>query len=79
MYLLRRMCVLSSSRTLHLIMHSQELGMAETDAHFVASSIAEYQPPQGQRPDIVLALHACDTATDEALALAVKQVCVDGN
>ena len=46
--------------------------MAESEAHFVASSIADYCPDQ--RPDVVLALHACDTATDEALALAVKQV-----
>lgn len=48
--------------------------MAEEEAQFVASSIADYQPALERRPDIVLALHACDTATDEALALAVKQV-----
>jgi len=48
--------------------------MAESEARFVSCSIADFQPEQGQRPDIVLALHACDTATDEALALAVKQV-----
>jgi len=51
--------------------YCQELGMAGTDACFVASSILDYQPPHC--PDIVLALHACDTATDEALALAIKQ------
>jgi SAM-dependent methyltransferase len=37
---------------------------------FVAGTIAEAEldPP----PDVVLALHACDTATDEALARAVR-------
>jgi hypothetical protein len=36
---------------------------------FVASSIAAYEgePP----PDVVLALHACDTATDEAIARGI--------
>lgn len=45
---------------------AERLGM---DASFVVGSIlaAELDPP----PDIVLALHACDTATDEALARAV--------
>jgi SAM-dependent methyltransferase len=42
------------------------------DGHvrFVAGTIAEaaVDPP----PDVVLALHACDTATDEALARAVR-------
>ncbi|MBF4766572.1 SAM-dependent methyltransferase [Nocardioides agariphilus] len=38
-------------------------------AHFVVGAIAEVaiDPP----PDVVLALHACDTATDDALARAV--------
>jgi hypothetical protein len=40
------------------------------DAAFVASSIGDAQP--GVRPDVVLALHACDTATDDALARAVE-------
>lgn len=44
-----------------------ELGVAAT---FVASSIGEAEP--GVRPDVVLALHACDTATDDALARAVR-------
>jgi SAM-dependent methyltransferase len=44
-----------------------ELGV---DARFVVGSIAgaTLDPP----PDVVLALHACDTATDEALARAVE-------
>ena len=41
-----------------------------TDLRFEVSRIIDYQPIE--TPDIVLALHACDTATDEALAQAVK-------
>lgn len=37
---------------------------------FVASSVIDFYPPTPV--DIVIALHACDTATDEALAQAVK-------
>ena len=37
---------------------------------FVAGTIADVEP--AERPDVVLALHACDTATDEALARAVR-------
>lgn len=48
--------------------YSQELGLG--DACFFASPIIEHVPEHA--PDIVLALHACDTATDEALALGVK-------
>lgn len=40
----------------------------EMDASFVVAAIAEVELPQA--PDVVLALHACDTATDEALARA---------
>jgi hypothetical protein len=36
---------------------------------FVPSTIIDFQPDT--QPDIVLALHACDTATDEALAQAI--------
>ncbi len=43
-----------------------ELGV---EASFLASSIAEATP--GRPPDVVLALHACDTATDDALARAI--------
>ncbi|GAA2010666.1 class I SAM-dependent methyltransferase [Nocardioides kribbensis] len=39
------------------------------DAEFVVGSIADVELPQP--PDVVLALHACDTATDEALARTV--------
>jgi hypothetical protein len=45
---------------------ASELGV---DATFLASSIGDATP--GVRPDVVLALHACDTATDDALARAV--------
>ena len=37
--------------------------------HFEAARIEEFQAADA--PDVVLALHACDTATDEALARAV--------
>ena len=37
---------------------------------FRVSTIIDYRPPSP--PDLVLALHACDTATDEALAQAVR-------
>jgi SAM-dependent methyltransferase len=37
---------------------------------FQVSRIIDYQPDVA--PDVVLALHACDTATDEALAQAVR-------
>lgn len=40
------------------------------EAEFVVGSIADMSLPEP--PDVVLALHACDTATDEALARAVK-------
>jgi SAM-dependent methyltransferase len=46
-----------------------ELGFAQ-ELTFVEGTIAEADP--GERPDVVLALHACDTATDEALARAVR-------
>ena len=46
---------------------AEELGI---DATFLAAAIGEAAP--GVRPDVVLALHACDTATDEALARAVE-------
>ncbi|WP_408896933.1 class I SAM-dependent methyltransferase [Nocardioides sp. R1-1] len=39
------------------------------DATFVAGTIGEAQLDEA--PDVVLALHACDTATDDALARAV--------
>jgi hypothetical protein len=44
-----------------------ELGIGAT---FLAASIGNAAP--GVRPDVVLALHACDTATDDALARAVE-------
>jgi SAM-dependent methyltransferase len=47
---------------------SQDLGWQ--DLSFQATSIIDFQPTA--RPNIVLALHACDTATDEALAQGVK-------
>src|SRR5437763_11855028 len=42
---------------------SEELGFS--DVCFQKSSIIDYVPQES--PDIVLALHACDTATDEAI------------
>ncbi|MFB9378441.1 SAM-dependent methyltransferase [Kineococcus gynurae] len=39
---------------------------------FAVGDIIGADPFPGERPDVVLALHACDTATDEALARAVR-------
>ncbi|MFI6128119.1 class I SAM-dependent methyltransferase [Micromonospora sp. NPDC051141] len=47
---------------------AERLGWADR-VSFVAGTIA--QAPVEPAPDLVLALHACDTATDEALARAV--------
>jgi SAM-dependent methyltransferase len=38
---------------------------------FTAAPIADYTPTTP--PDVVVALHACDTATDDALALGIRQ------
>ena len=46
---------------------AEELGA--DDLHFVESTIEAAEV--AERPDIVLALHACDTATDDALARAL--------
>ncbi|RYU12699.1 class I SAM-dependent methyltransferase [Nocardioides iriomotensis] len=47
---------------------AEQLGIGDT-ATFVVGDIAGATLPQP--PDVVLALHACDTATDDALARAV--------
>jgi SAM-dependent methyltransferase len=47
---------------------AQRLGWS--DLSFQTARIAEYRPEFA--PDLVLALHACDTATDEALAQGVR-------
>src|SRR3954453_19032807 len=50
--------------------HNEQIAAElDIDATFVASSIGDAKPDV--RPDVVLALHACDTATDDALARAV--------
>jgi SAM-dependent methyltransferase len=50
---------------------AERLGMAGLS--FETGTIEESAPFRGEgTPDVVLALHACDTATDEALARAVR-------
>lgn len=41
-------------------------------AVFIESDIASYNPEKDERVNMVVSLHACDTATDEALAKAVE-------
>ena len=47
---------------------SEQLGYS--DACFQRSTLIDYRPEVP--PDIVLALHACDTATDEAIAQGIR-------
>ncbi|HEY5945068.1 MAG TPA: SAM-dependent methyltransferase [Kofleriaceae bacterium] len=49
------------------------LAPAPTDAP-IASDAAANPTSDAQRPNVVTALHACDTATDDALVLAIAQV-----
>ncbi|GAB7190055.1 SAM-dependent methyltransferase [Kineococcus sp. NUM-3379] len=49
---------------------AQEAGLEGLD--FATGTIAGAVPFGDEAPDVVLALHACDTATDEALARAVR-------
>lgn len=41
-----------------------------TNIQFFQSEVIDFAP--GEKPSIVCALHACDTATDEAIALGIK-------
>jgi hypothetical protein len=49
--------------------YCQELGIA-AHAEFHTAAIKNFTPKM--QPDIVLALHACDTATDDLLALETR-------
>ncbi len=39
---------------------------------FVAGAIADWQSEPNRTPNVVIALHACDTATDDAISQAVR-------
>jgi SAM-dependent methyltransferase len=50
---------------------ARELGLSTDEAMFINTPIGSYTP-EGNTPHIVVALHACDTATDDSLAFAVR-------
>ena len=59
------------SRSEPLERHQEKVArLGWSDLSFQASTIIDFQPASA--PDIVLALHACDTATDEALAQGIR-------
>ena len=47
----------------------EQLGWSTIE--FVTGAISQWHPQPGAQPDLVIALHACDTATDDAIAQAV--------
>lgn len=47
--------------------------LALTDVHFVSSRTVQFDPDRSF--DLVIALHACDTATDEAIAKGIQLGC----
>ncbi len=49
----------------------QQAGVMREAAAFHAGAIRDFRPEEA--PDILLALHACDTATDEAIALGIRE------
>jgi hypothetical protein len=54
-----------------LVMHRAKAAKLQWDGlTFEVSTIAAFAPPQV--PDLVLSLHACDTATDDAIARAIQ-------
>lgn len=71
--------VLPGSRTVGIEFRQNIVDQAQDRAHqagldgltFEAGLIAE-SSVEKYRPDVVLALHACDTATDDALATAIR-------
>lgn len=51
-------------------LEERRLALGWEGLRFVAGTIQDYQP--GQAPQVVVALHACDTATDDALAKGLR-------
>ncbi|MFD3162693.1 class I SAM-dependent methyltransferase [Herpetosiphon sp. NSE202] len=49
---------------------AQAAELGYTGMEFIATPLADWQP--AYQPDVVFSLHACDTATDDALALALR-------
>ena len=62
----RRADVIDSARKM-----ATRLDLSER-AIFVEADIASYNPEKGEKVNMVVSFHACDTATDEALAKAVE-------
>ena len=60
--------LIEKARTLAETLIRERVG--DETAQFHASAIRDYEPTEA--PDILIALHACDTATDEALALGIR-------
>lgn len=66
--------VMGVDRRVDSLRRNQELA-TRVGAHgmsFIAADIADAPFVGGETPHVVLALHACDTATDDALAWAVR-------
>ena len=60
----------SSSEVIETV--RQVAGRSQIEAEFVAAPIAEFIEQRTEPVDLLLSLHACDTASDEALAAGVR-------